>query len=362
MPVLRQIIDVLAHGGDRPVRRLIAYYLFIGAIVFALVYFAPGVGHLLVGRGLEPTANATQILQDGLSKKATQTALLAAGSLGELAVATVLILVGTLLLMLPVSWVYMSARRVQGHNQSVVQTLIILPLVVAGVIIVVQNSLALAFSLAGVVGAVRFRTTLRDTRDLVFIFLAIAVGFAAGVESLAVGALLSIFFNFVVILTWRYDYGRNVLTPSASAQWAGPLEALGSPTGDHVVPDRDLVLSLTPARAEVLADRFDRVRDVIGKKKKKARFNAVLTITTDDVGEAQPKVESVLEAMTKRWRLDEVVTNVGKPSEIYYLIRLKKTVERDDLITAIRDNAGPVIATADLEIGEPASEEKSDNT
>ena len=30
---------------------------------------------------------------------------------------------------------------------------------------VVQNSLALAFSLAGVVGAVRFRTTLRDTRD-----------------------------------------------------------------------------------------------------------------------------------------------------------------------------------------------------
>lgn len=362
MPVLRQIIDVLAQGGDRPVRRLIAYYLFIGAIVFALVYFAPGVAHLLVGKGLEPTANATQILQDGLSKKETQAALLAAGSLAELAVATILILVGTLLLMLPVSWVYMSARRVQGHNQSVVQTLIILPLVVAGVIIVVQNSLALAFSLAGVVGAVRFRTTLRDTRDLVFIFLAIAVGFAAGVESLAVGAMLSIFFNFVVILTWRYDYGRNVLTPSASAQWAGPLEALGSPTGDHVVPDRDLVLSLTPARAEVLADRFDRVRDVIGKKKKKARFNAVLTITTDDVGQAQPKVESVLEAMTKRWRLDEVVTNVGKPSEIYYLIRLKKTVERDDLITGIRDSAGPVIATADLEVGEPVAEEKSDNS
>lgn len=358
MPVLRQIIDVLAQGGDRPVRRLVAYYVFIGAIVFAVVYFVPSVGHLLAGKGLEPAQSTAQLLQNGLSKKEVAHAGLAAGSLTELAVATVLILLGTLLLMLPVSWVYMSARRVQGHNQAVVQTLIILPLVVAGVIIVVQNSLALAFSLAGVVGAVRFRTTFRDTRDLVFIFLAIAVGFAAGVESLAVGALMSICFNFVVILTWRYDYGRNVLTPSASAQWAGPLEALASPTGDHIVPDRDLVLSLTPRRADVLADRFERVRDVIGKKKKKARFNAVLTITTDQVGEAQAKVETVLEQNTKRWRLDEVVTNVGKPSEIYYLIRLKKSVTRDDFLTAIHDSAGEAIATADLEIGEPAAEEK----
>jgi len=360
MPVLRQIVDVVAQGSDRPVRRLIAYYVFIALIVFLLVYFIPSIGHLLSGKGLEASPNTTQLLQDGLSKKATQAAVLASGSVTELAITTILILVGTLVLMLPVTWVYMSARRVQGHNQSVVQTLIILPLVVAGVIIIVQNSLALAFSLAGVVGAVRFRTTLRDTRDLVFIFLSIGVGFAAGVQSMVVGALLSIVFNFVLILTWRYDYGRNILTPTASAQWAGPLEALASPTAEHLVPDRDLVLSLTPRRADVLADRFERVRDVIGSKKKKARFNAVLTITTDQVTEAQAKVETVLEQMAKRWRLDEVVTNVGKPSEIYYLTRLKKAVTRDELLTAVRDNAGDVIATADLEIGEPAAEETSE--
>jgi len=44
---------------------------------------------------------------------------------------------------------------------------------------VVQNSLALTFRLAGVVAAVGFRTTLRDVRDVVFIFLVIAMGFAA---------------------------------------------------------------------------------------------------------------------------------------------------------------------------------------
>jgi hypothetical protein len=253
----------------------------------------------------------------------------------------------------------MSARSVPGHNQGIVQTLIILPLVVAGIIIVVQNSLALAFSLAGVVGAVRFRTNLRDTRDLVFIFLSIGVGFAAGVNSLAVGALVSIVFNLVVLLTWRYDYGRNVLTPSASAQWAGPLEALASKPGtDGTVPDRDLVLALSPTEAEVLADRFDRVRKTLGKKKKKAKFNAVLTVTTDNLPEAQTAVERVLAQTTKRWKLDEVVTNTGKPSEIYYLVRLKKTMTRDEFLTTVHDNAGDSIEFADLELAEQAAEKE----
>src|SRR5207247_5399259 len=99
--------------------------------------------------------------------------------------------------------VYMSARPIPGHNQAIVQTLIILPVVVAGIVFIVQNSLALAFSLAGVIGAVRFRTTLRDARDLVYIFLSIVVGFAAGVQALAVGAIITVVFNLVLLFTWR---------------------------------------------------------------------------------------------------------------------------------------------------------------
>jgi hypothetical protein len=280
------------------------------------------------------------------------------GSLVGVVITTIMILLGALVLMLPVTWVYMSARPSGGqHNQNVVQTLIFLPLVVAGIVFIVQNSLALAFSLAGVVGAVRFRTTLRDTRDLVYIFLSIVVGFAAGVQSLAVGAVVSIIFNFVLIVTWRYDYGRNMLMTGASAQWSRPLQALASPTGDHQIPDRDLLLSLTPEKANALADRFERVSDTIGKKKK-ARYNSVLTIITDKVPEAQKQVEQVLDKMTKRWDLDEVITNVGKPCEIYYLTRTKKSVPRDDLLTAIHQQAGEVIESASLESGEPVEDGK----
>jgi hypothetical protein len=51
------------------------------------------------------------------------------------------------------------------------------------------------------------------------------------------------------------------------------------------------------------------------------------------------------------------VTHTGKPSEIYYLVRLKKPVTRDDLLTAIRGSAGDFIASADLESRDPSDED-----
>ena len=358
MPVLKQVIDVLTMQSDRPMRRLVAYYVILAIIVAIAAFFFPGEVGRIAAKGLGDVPEGPTVLTDALSAPSSS-GTFGLASLVGVAITTALILIGALVLMLPVTWVYMSARPSGGqHNQNVVQTLIILPLVVAGIVFMVQNSLALAFSLAGVVGAVRFRTTLRDSRDLVYIFLSIVVGFAAGVQSLAVGAVVSIIFNFVLIITWRYDYGRNMLMPTASAQWSRPLQALASPTGDHQIPDRDLILSLTPEKADALADRFDRVRDTIGKKKK-ARYTSVLTITTDNVSEAQKQVEEVLDRMTKRWDLDEIVTNVGKPSEIYYLTRLKKAIPKDVLLTAIHENADGIINSAALETGEPA-EDKSD--
>jgi hypothetical protein len=344
---------------DRPLRRLVAYYVILAIIVAVAAFFFPATIARIAAKGLGDIPEGPTVLTDALSAPSSL-GTFGLASLLSVAITTVLILIGALVLMLPVTWVYMSARPSGGqHNQNVVQTLIFLPLVVAGIVFMVQNSLALAFSLAGVVGAVRFRTTLRDSRDLVYIFLSIVVGFAAGVQSLAVGAVVSIIFNFVLLITWHYDYGRNMLMPTAAAQWSRPLQALASPTGDHQVPDRDLLLSLTPEKANALADRFNRVRNAMGKKKK-ARYNSVLTITTDDVSEAQSRVEQVLDKTTKRWDLDEVVTNVGKPSELYYLMRLRKSIPRDVLLTAIHENAGDAIASADLETGELAEGKSAD--
>ncbi len=356
MPVLKQLIDVVTMGSEKPMRRLLGYYGILAVVVLILAYVFPEAIRRIAAKGVGAVSEGPTVLTDALNAIPTAGISFGPGSLGDVAITTVLILLGTLALMLPVTWVYMSARPIPGHNQQIAQTLIILPVVVAGIVFIIQNSLALAFSLAGVMAAVRFRTTLRDTRDVVYIFLSIVVGFAAGVQSLAVGATISIFFNLVILITWRYDYGRNVLTPTASSQWAGPLHTLASPTGELEIPDRDLILSLTPERAGALADRFERVRDVLGKKKKKARYNSILSITTYHVPEVQSRVDEVLDKKAKRWTLDEIVTNTGRPSEIYYLVRLKKSVPRDDLLTAIHQGADGMIDTVNLETGEPVED------
>lgn len=82
-------------------------------------------------------------------------------------------ILGAVILMIPVSWVYMAIRNQSKIDQSLLETIIILPIAVTGIVLIVHNSLALAFSLTGVVAGVRFRNTLKNTADSVFIFMAV---------------------------------------------------------------------------------------------------------------------------------------------------------------------------------------------
>ncbi|NIL92982.1 MAG: DUF4956 domain-containing protein [Woeseiaceae bacterium] len=102
----------------------------------------------------------------------------------------------TLLLMLPVSWVYRAIHTDSIYDHSIDTTTLVLPSVVAGIVTVVQHSLALAFSLAGIVAGVRFRRALSDTFDTLFILSSIGVGIAAGIKAIEVAVVLTVFFNY----------------------------------------------------------------------------------------------------------------------------------------------------------------------
>ena len=207
MPVLKKLIDVITLGSEKPMRRLMAYYGILAIVVLLLAYFAPDVLRRIAVKGVAEVSEGPTILADALTESPAASVGFGPGSLGDVAITTVLILFGTLALMLPVTWVYMSARPIPGHNQAIVQTLLFLPMVVAGIVFIIQNSLALAFSLAGVMAAVRFRRR-SGTPGRRLIFLSIVVGFAAGVQSLAVGAIFQSFTTWCA-RAWRYDYGRK---------------------------------------------------------------------------------------------------------------------------------------------------------
>ncbi|HEU4700113.1 MAG TPA: DUF4956 domain-containing protein [Gemmatimonadales bacterium] len=362
MSFISRLMDLGSGGSESPVRRLIVYYVFLTAITMAVLWLVPATEVVFSGERLEEIAATPRLLQDGLSKSAAKADLpltAVAGAAGrlpprlEMVVVTACVSLGALLLMLPVSWVFMSVRRTTGYSQSIVHTMLILPIVVAGIVLIVRNSLALAFSLAGIMAGVRFRTGLKDARDTVFIFLAIGVGLAAGVQALTVAALISVIFNFVVLTVWRSDYGRSPLTLAPAVEWGSTLGALAEPNGGSPVPDRELLLSLTPEKADTLAERFTRVRDLLvggGGKGKKPRYNALLKVTASDALLGQRRTEEVLRSMTKRWTLDESRPADDGKAELYYLVRFRKKTQ-DDVIGALLAHGRDSILGAEIELG-----------
>ena len=124
-----------------------------------------------------------------------------------------LAILGAVLVTTPVSWVYFITTRTRQVDRSFAQTIMVLPVVVSGIAIIVQYSLALAFSLAGVVAAVRFRFALEEPAHALYIFAAIAIGLGAGIGALDIAFVVSVGFVYINLLLWRLDYGSDLTTP-----------------------------------------------------------------------------------------------------------------------------------------------------
>jgi hypothetical protein len=120
---------------------------------------------------------------------------------------------GATILAVPVSWVYFITSRARRIDQSFLQTIMILPLLVTGIAMIVLNSIALAFSLAGVVAAVRFRFSLDQPSDAMYIFVAIGIGLGSGIGALGIAFVISLTFVLVTLVIWKLEYGKTLAGP-----------------------------------------------------------------------------------------------------------------------------------------------------
>jgi len=120
---------------------------------------------------------------------------------------------GAAVLIVPVSWVYFITSRSKEVDTSFVQTIILMPIIVTGISMIVLNSLALAFSLAGIVAAVRFRFSLEQPAHAMYIFVAISIGLGAGIGSLGVAGVISMAFVYAMLVIWKLEYGKSLSGP-----------------------------------------------------------------------------------------------------------------------------------------------------
>ena len=129
--------------------------------------------------------------------------------IGQLVLFLALSLGGTLLVMLPITWTYAATRREIGFRKNFVRALMVLPICATTIVMLIQNNLALAFGLAAMVAAVRFRVALSEAIDGIYIFSSICIGLAAGIGHLGIAAVMAVFFCFTNVLLWHFDYGEN---------------------------------------------------------------------------------------------------------------------------------------------------------
>lgn len=87
-----------------------------------------------------------------------------------------------------------------SYSVTFVNSLIMLALISSIVVLVIGNNIARAFGLVGALSIIRFRTAIRDTMDLVFIFLSLAVGMAAGVGLSFVAVIGTLTASLIIVL------------------------------------------------------------------------------------------------------------------------------------------------------------------
>ncbi|MGH7657364.1 MAG: hypothetical protein ACREL6_03950, partial [Gemmatimonadales bacterium] len=107
MRFLSKLIDLATIGSQSPVRRLIAYYVVLIGVTTALVMLVPQLGVMFSGERLEELTSTPRILEDGLSMDQFSSPTLEIPDRVNLVIVTCSMMIGTLLLMLPVTWVYM---------------------------------------------------------------------------------------------------------------------------------------------------------------------------------------------------------------------------------------------------------------
>ena len=116
-------------------------------------------------------------------------------------------MVVTVMLTTIVAATYTWTFRGMSYTRSFVHSLVIGGIVSCTVMLAVNNNLAAGLGIAGSLAVVRFRTSVRDPRDMIFVFAAFAAGIAAGLRAHHVAVLGTLVFCGVTILTTLMDLG-----------------------------------------------------------------------------------------------------------------------------------------------------------
>lgn len=111
------------------------------------------------------------------------------------------------LLSLFIAFIYKKTHKGLSYSQSFVFTLVLLGPLVAVVMMIIGTSVARAFTLFGAFTLIRFRTAIKDTKDVAFIFWTLVTGLAVGTGNLSLAATSTLLITGIVLILSRVNFG-----------------------------------------------------------------------------------------------------------------------------------------------------------
>jgi len=104
--------------------------------------------------------------------------------------------------------VYEKTFRGLSYSRSFVQALILASIVAATVMQAIGDSLARGLGMLGALAIIRFRTNLKDPRDIIFIFASLAAGIACGVNGYSIAVAGTLGFCAAVLVLYVSPFGQ----------------------------------------------------------------------------------------------------------------------------------------------------------
>jgi uncharacterized membrane protein YhiD involved in acid resistance len=111
------------------------------------------------------------------------------------------------ILSLLIAVVYKSTHKGLSYSQTFVITLIIAGVVISAVMMVIGNNIARAFGAFGAFSLIRFRTAIKDAKDMGFIFLILAVGMAVGTNNYIIAIATTVISLSVIYILTKLNFG-----------------------------------------------------------------------------------------------------------------------------------------------------------
>lgn len=105
-----------------------------------------------------------------------------------------------------IGWVYRYTHKNVSYSQSYVQTLVMVCMVISVIMLVVGSNIARAFALVGALSVIRFRNAIKETRDVGFIFLAMAIGMTTGTRFYLLAIAATVVICVVLMIMYRFSW------------------------------------------------------------------------------------------------------------------------------------------------------------